>query len=602
MTVVEIRERGGVAEGFSANIRFDGTGEYDIHIRLPFSAEEESDLSWYFEESMSSAHSDPSRAASVRASVRRYGEALFQQVFADPRIYARYSRALHEGGAGALRFTIAGSPDFHRIHWETIWDPALAKPFSVETSMVRQNLSPQVLEANVLTSPTINLLLVAARPSGAEDVCVGSIARPLISALRQASLRVRIDILRPATYEALEKHLQSVRDDHGSGFYHVVHFDVHGGFLSYAAVQKLGQKPGRFAFLGRFGRRDAEATETPRGFIFLEGESDNQFDPVEAGELAGLLMAHQVPIVILNSCKSGKQVEGSEVSLGSRLVQAGVQVAVTMSYSITFSAARVLMAALYQKLFEGKSLSTAIRHGRLELYNRRGRFGPDLGEELEDWLLPVVYQNREVSLTLRDFTEAERTAWYEALALRSPVEAAEGGWGRDSDILLIERHLLRHNLLLVRFPAGTRPLSLRVLGRWWQTTGFVWKVLAFDSRDRAWSLEQILGEMAQALLDRTQLYVQFESLGLAGKRAFLAERLRGERHLIILDLSAGSEDAVTSWYHLLSSAEREALRSFLGDLQGGKSLVILGSGSLEEWLAEGTFGSNLYELPPGDAP
>ena len=88
-------------------------------------------------------------------------------------------------------------------------------------------------------SPTINLLVVTARPFGKGDVGYRTISQPLVETLRKAKLPVKVDILRPGTYEALENHLQEISNEHGVGYYHVIHFDVHGAVLTYeeAAVE-----------------------------------------------------------------------------------------------------------------------------------------------------------------------------------------------------------------------------------------------------------------------------------------------------------------------------------------------------------------------------
>jgi hypothetical protein len=49
--------------------------------------------------------------------------------------------------------------------------------------------------------------------------------------------------------------------------------------------------------------------------------------------------------------------------------------------------------------------------------------------------------------------------------------------------------------------------------------------------------------------------------------------------------------------HTLPPDEQAALRSFLADLAKGRTLVLLGSRSGEDWLAKGTFDDNIYELP-----
>jgi hypothetical protein len=88
-----------------------------------------------------------------------------------------------------------------------------------------------------------------------------------------------------------------------------------------------------------------------------------------------------------------------------------------MGYSVTVSAAELLMSTLYQHLFAGDDLAVAIRHARTELYNnkeRRAYFDQKIN--LEDWLLPVVYQNQPVTLKPSEFTPEERAAWFERKA------------------------------------------------------------------------------------------------------------------------------------------------------------------------------------------
>ena len=99
-----------------------------------------------------------------------------------------------------------------------------------------------------------------------------------------------------------------------------------------------------------------------KAFLALEGTTKGKSDPVEAKEIATLLTNKNIPVCILNACQSGKQVrsplsplekggkeeEGvSETSLGSRLMEAGMQLVVAMSYSVTVSAAEIMICLLY---------------------------------------------------------------------------------------------------------------------------------------------------------------------------------------------------------------------------------------------------------------
>src|SRR5260221_5277116 len=98
-------------------------------------------------------------------------------------------------------------------------------------------------------------------------------------------------------------------------------------------------------------------------------------------------------------------------------MQAGVQLVLAMGYSVTVSAAELLMKTLYQHLFAGEELSAAIRHARTELYNhkaRRAYFEQQI--DLEDWLLPVVYQNQPVHVQAREVTPREPAASVERKA------------------------------------------------------------------------------------------------------------------------------------------------------------------------------------------
>ena len=121
------------------------------------------------------------RAQNAATSITTYGEELFKQVFGDPDIYAEY-RDLLKAGLHDLQIEIAGSPKFHALHWESMKDPKLAQPLALQAAMFRKNLTAQALSASVRTSPTINLLIVTARPSGAHDVGYRTISRPLVEA------------------------------------------------------------------------------------------------------------------------------------------------------------------------------------------------------------------------------------------------------------------------------------------------------------------------------------------------------------------------------------------------------------------------------------
>ena len=491
MAVIRIREQKGGPNGANAKVIFENGEEYDIIIRDPFSEAEEQQLEWYFEDHLRFPFIKQIEASNVAKSITRYGEILFMQVFSNPDVYALYCDYLRHGLNKTL-VEIVGSPDFHRLHWEAMKDPKFNVPLAIQTTIVRKNVVPQTLPATTRSSPTINVLIITARPFGKGDVGYRTISRPLVEELRQANLPMRIEILRPGTYKALDNHLRDVTNQHGVGYYHVVHFDVHGAVLTYEQLQTVQEeqknRANRYQYVSPYGRPPVTTYDGCNAFLFLEGEQDNTADPVEAKALAHLLQRHQIPIAILNACQSGKQISDRESSLGSMFVQAGVQMVIAIGYSITVSAAELMMCILYSKLFANNDLLTAIRYARQELYNnkeRRAYFNQRI--ELEDWLLPVVYQNQAPLLNVREFTPEEHRAYYLREAERFPDPKTRNEFvGRDMDILQIEKLLLTHrNIALIQGMGGAgKTTLLQHLCYWWQTTGYVDQVFFLATINR----------------------------------------------------------------------------------------------------------------------
>jgi len=360
MAVITIREQQPTENGFAASLIFDG-GEYPINITDPFTPQEEQQLEWYFEEWLTYPMLNGKKAEAAKMSVASYGESLFNQVFqADINAYALYRQL--RGNLKQVKIEIVGnSPEFHALHWEAMRDKDLPRPLGVDCVMVRKRLDKAAsVAANMAESPVINLLVVIARPDEEHDVGYRTIARPLIEVIQNSHLPVNIDLLRPGTYESLERHLEAK----GAGYYHIIHFDCHGALMGYADIQD-GVKRNQYTYQARWGREDIQRYEGVKAFLFLDGESKGKADPIEAGELANLLTGKGIPVCILNACQSGKQVRGNgedgennensrETSLGSRLMTAGMQMVVAMGYSVTVSAARLMMEQVYKNLFGGE--------------------------------------------------------------------------------------------------------------------------------------------------------------------------------------------------------------------------------------------------------
>ena len=252
---------------FQAMLRFPHGSAYAVTITPPFSTKEENELAWYFEQYLKHPYMDQVRAAQAAKSVQQYGESLFKQVFANPDAYGDYRDALRSG----FELQILGQPAFHALHWESLKDPNQGEPLALSQSVVRKPLGLnrpfQPIQAQ--TSPVLNVLLVVARPGERQDVGYRTISRPLVEMVRDVKLRVNIEILRPATFQALSQHLETVNQEQGKGFYHLIHFDVHGAVLDYASL-KAGQETGQLVFYDTpYGRSEIKPYEGKKAFLFL---------------------------------------------------------------------------------------------------------------------------------------------------------------------------------------------------------------------------------------------------------------------------------------------------------------------------------------------
>ena len=590
MSRVSITERSQRVDGaFQVVVGFEGGGEFAATVTDPLADDpgQEGLLAWYFERHLRYPFLDKDREAAAVARITEYGAALFAQAFADPDCGYEYRR-LRDGGFDGCRIEVVGSMALHSMHWEALRDPAMSMPLAVRVPLVRRVETTPTGFDPAADHPTLNILVVTARPGGPADVGYRTISRPLLDAVRQARLPVVVDLVRPGTWQALAAHLEATTRVRGSGWYQVVHFDLHGAVAGASAMAAAG-----YLFA------DHEATEGADAYLFFETAEDGKSLPVPTAKVADLLVEHRVPVAVLNACQSAKPPGQSEASLAQRLVEAGVPVSLGMAYSVTVSAAVLMMPALYQHLAEGADLLTAAHAARRRLFadrSRRAYFDQSL--DLEDWMLPVVYRQRPVEVRLRPFSAAEEAAFYaKKAAVVDEPRPTYGFVGRDLDVQAIERRLLAENneLLLSGMTGAGKSTLLAHLAWWWQVTGLVGRVLWFSYEDRAWTVDQRLAAIAKELLD-TVGQAAFSALADDAQLERAADLLRSERHLLVLDNAESITATPAAIPHSLPEPAQARLRRFLSRLRGGKTLVLIGSRGQEEWLAEDSFAANVHEL------
>ncbi|MCP3971148.1 MAG: CHAT domain-containing protein, partial [Rhodobacteraceae bacterium] len=206
-----------------------------------------------------------------------------------------------------------------------------------------------------------------------------ALSRPLIELVQKQRLPVRIEVLRPPTFSQLERHLRE-----RPGRYHIVHFDGHGGY-------------------GGAGHRESPHEydgDDIQGRIIFEDDAGKEA-PIDAGKLTQLLSEHRIPIMVLNACQSARIDERADdpfASVAAALLKAGIRGVVAMGYNLYVSGAQQFVPAFYRRLLENGDVAEATRAGRRAMLERDARICA-LGEHpLQDWLVPVLYQQDPILL------------------------------------------------------------------------------------------------------------------------------------------------------------------------------------------------------------
>ena len=299
---------------------------------------------------------------------------------------------------------------------------------------------------------------------------------------------------------------------------------------------------------------------------------------IEAVALKRLLAKHAIPLLMLTT--------GREVGLGSLLRQAGID-CISMTYSMTVSATVLFINTLYQQLLDGQNVDTAAQKARFELYRDKNRTAyHNQVIVLEDWLLPLLYQQQPINLPLRPFYGEEQAIMSANQAPPyQPPETRYGFVGRDLEVLNIEKRLHEHNLLLIQGIGGAgKTTLLKHLINEWQATHFIKHSLYFSYDEQAYTRQELLQAIAKQLFSETDYLSRFSPLSELAQQAILIRQFRAVRYGLVLDNLESVTGAALAIPHCLNATERGELKDFLHALIGGKTLVLLGSRQEEPWL------------------
>jgi tetratricopeptide (TPR) repeat protein len=560
-----------------------------IPFEIPLTPQEREDLRWYLEDYLEAPYAVyEDRGSTIAQQISLWGRRLFDAVFGvgKPGRDA-YTQAR---AAGDCELWIASSsPAFLSLPWELLQEQDGATPLSLELAGINRTLAATAPAADPRPGERLRVLMVIARPYGQRDVRFRMVARPLLKRLEPVAGEVQLEVLRPPTFEELKSRLEQAREDGEP--YQILHFDGHGSFGT--------RTGGGAANPLRYG--------APQGYLLFETETGDE-DPVAADQIAPLLKEAQVPLLVFNACQSGR-IEGGagpEAAVATRLLSEGAAAVVAMSYSVYAVAAAEFMAAFYEALFAGKTVSRAVTEGRRQLQRSDLRPSPKGPLPLDDWVVPVHYARREVVFPRLRPTPSRPgdLSLEQALAGMRQVRVVpegvheegdlspEGGrfFGRDAEFQALEKALRLRHVAVLHGVGGTGKTELaKGFARWLRDSGGLDDPSlvffhSFEPGIASFGLDGVVASVGIRFFGP-----DFARLGSEERRHAVLEALHQHRILLLWDNfeTVHSLPDPTQATPPLDEAQQQLVRSFLTDVvREARGGVIVTSRSPEDWLGD----------------
>ncbi|MCL2856816.1 MAG: tetratricopeptide repeat protein [Oscillospiraceae bacterium] len=536
-------------------------------------------LQWYLEEFLELPIDNyQMRVDEIQAALSKWGRYCFDALFECGRARDWYRDARQDDLSRLQLEIVSDNASVLSWPWEVLEsrdDGPLAKQCRIERRL--DGIGDVQPLPEKPAAKQLNILYVIARPYGDRDIGFQTLARPLIDFANEGSWPVHIDVLRPPTFDQLCAKL-----DEKSNFYHIVHFDGHGGFgnlTSTSSGQLADSRATRDRFIGQHS-----------GILVFE-KDDYSADEIPAAMIGQLLRKHNIPVMVLNACRSAMHnTEDPFSSVAISLLRAGIRSVVAMSYSLWVSGAKVFVPAFYAHLFKEGDISAAMQAGRRNMYRNHMRDTLTGKVPFHDWVVPVLYQQSEESILPVLEPNAVRK---HSLLQDAPKLSNYDFIGRERAIQKLERAIRKRPAgILIHGMAGEGKTTLaKGFLQWLEATnglglGAFW--FSFEERQ---SLESIVNEIIGRLHGTNAM-----ALPLGQKLSSVINILRENRFFIVWDnFESASGIEGTEVYATMAKKDREQLQQLLNALRGGKTKVFITSRSKETWLPL----PDCYRLPLG---
>jgi len=480
------------------------------------SDQDHEDMRWYLENYLQHPY-DPETKIAERIEQRLaiLGTELFSALFQandDTRdLWVTMRKQLNETRVEIVT-NVQGAT---AIPWELMRDPKTEAYLALRAqTFVRAHPQPaQSPKLPSLTQGPIRILLVICRPSAGQDVPFRSIASRIVKGLDEHARKMfQLDVLRPATFEKLSLVLEQAKA--AGKPYHAVHFDGHGAFLNlsdlFARWQDMPEEEfmEAVADLARLKDQDRFSPQTmyprnprpgQRGYLVFENpENHCNLRFVDGPELGSLLVKTDVPLLVVNACRSAHAQAPQEPvrdqitdihaqvrafgSLAQEVVDAGAVGVVAMRYNVYVVTAAQFVANLYAALAQGQTLGEAVTQGRNQLAANPLRTIAYEPRALQDWCVPIVYEAAPIHLfalmpaedgrsQLRLRLDQNQTET-QGLDSKLPARPDAGFFGRDETLLALDRAFDTQRVVLLHAWAGSgKTAASAEFARWYAQTG-----------------------------------------------------------------------------------------------------------------------------------
>lgn len=358
--------------------------------------------------------------------------------------------------------------------WELLYDTR--GPLAFRGITVRRQLPASQDYLLPLFAAPLRVLLIVSRPENVGFIDPRNSIRPLLEAINGLPPgQVQIDFCEPPTFARLEELIGQARKRQQP--YHIVHFDGHGTYLP----------------------------ETGIGALVFEDDRA-EYELVAGRRLGELLSRLQVPLVILEACRSADlSTHPPYESVAPALLQAGVGSVVAFSHSVHVEAAKLLVERLYAELAAGRTIGQALDEARVKLHAVPKRWlsaGPHAETiDLADWFIPQLYQVGADPILLSGSVEptggAPALAPLDIQRLHSfPPPPRYTFQGRAQELLRLERDFRNAPAVLLTGMGGMGKTALaREAAAWWLQTGrFAEAVfVSLEQRPPAERVVQLIG-------------------------------------------------------------------------------------------------------------